>query len=93
MKIQMQDLKIKLENHAQFKKARDAFIKLGYYWGGCGIEPYTAPYLYSHSDGHMLADYFDADGDELSNPNSAIRYFKNSKHKEITLDELLGFLK
>jgi len=83
-----QNLKIKLKNHAEFLKAQDAFIKLGYCWGGNGSEPCTAPYLYSDSDGHILADFFDVEGADLSSPNSAFGYFANHKNREVSLDEL-----
>jgi hypothetical protein len=79
-------LKIKLGNHAQFLEACDAFMKLGYHWDS--NVPCTAPYLYSYSDGRILADFFDVEGADLSSPNSADGYFNAHEHKEITLDEL-----
>lgn len=81
-------LKIKLENHAQFLEAWDAFIKLGYHWDANCPKPKTAPYLYLHSDGRMLVDYFDVEGSDLSSTNSALGYFNAHDHKEITLSEL-----
>lgn len=86
-------LKIKLESHAQFEKAWDALIKLGYHWGGSHTPPCTAPYLYTYSDGRILADFFDVEGADLSSPNSAAGYFAQSEHEEITFDELLGSAK
>lgn len=83
-----QNLKIKLQNHAQFKKAWDAFIKLGYHWGG-DLVPCTAPYLYSYSDGRILADFFDVEGADLTSPNSAFGYFTRNQSTEVTLDELI----
>lgn len=85
-----QDLKIKLNNNAEFRKAWDAFMKLGY---SSELEPYTAPYLYSYSDGRILADFFDVEGADLTSINSASGHFDASEHKEITLDELLSLVK
>lgn len=82
-----EDLKIKLQNHAQFLEAQDAFMKLGYHWGG-GVVPCTAPYLYTSKDGSIRADYFDVEGADLSSPNSAFGYFTNSEKQEVTLDQL-----
>ena len=86
-------LKIKLANHSQFQKAWDAFIKLGYHYGGSHTPPCTAPYLYSYSDGRILADFFDVEGADLSSPNSAAGYFAQNEHEEITLDTLLDLAK
>lgn len=82
----LKDLKIKLSNHAQFLEACDAFMKLGYQWGS--RVPHTAPYLYSHSDGRILADFFDVEGADLSSPNTAFSYFTNHKNQAVTLEEL-----
>ncbi|MCG2572254.1 hypothetical protein LVY74_01615 [Acinetobacter sp. ME22] len=82
----LKDLKIKLGNHAQFLEACDAFMKLGYQWGS--NVPCTAPYLYSHSDGRIFADFFDAEGADLSSPNTAFSYFTNHKNQAVTLEEL-----
>ena len=87
-----QNLKIKLESYSQFNQAWDALIKLGYHCGS-SLVPHKAPYLYSHVDGRILADFFDVQGADLSSPNSAAGYFKNCEHKEITLDELLDLAK
>lgn len=84
----MQNFKIKLASHSQFKKAWDAFNKLGYHCGG-DLVPHTAPYLYTYTDGRILPDFFDVEDADLSRPNSAFGYFTASKHKEITLDELI----
>lgn len=84
---ELKDFKIKLENHAHFKKVANAFLALGYYWGGSAI-PHTAPYLYAHADGRMFVDYFDVDGADLSSPESALGYFTNHKSPETTLAEL-----
>lgn len=81
----LEDLKIKLQNYAQFLEAWDAFLKLGYH---PTIVPCTAPYLYTHKDGSIRPDFFDVEGADLSSPNSALWYFDASEHKEITLDEL-----
>lgn len=86
--VEKNDLKIKLESHSEFKKAWNAFIGLGYHFGG-QVAPYTAPYLYSYSDGSILADYFDSEDADLSSPYSAFGHFTNHKNKEITLDELI----
>lgn len=82
-----QNLKIKLGSHAEFQKAWDALVKLGYHWGG-SLVPCTAPYLYSYSDGRILADFFDVEGADLSSPNSAEGYFNASEHQKVTLVEL-----
>ncbi len=87
--IEMKDLKIKLKSHNEFKQASDAFIELGYFWGGCTV-PHTAPYLFTYSDGRILADYFDVEDADLSSPNSAFGHFTNHRNTEITLDELLN---
>lgn len=88
-----QALKIKLANHSEFQKAWDGLIKLGYYYGGNHTPPPTAPYLYTYSDGRILADYFDVEGADLSSSNSAAGYFAESEHEEITLDALIGLVK
>lgn len=85
-----QNLKIQLHSDAQFQQARDAFIELGYHWGGNGTVPHTAPYLYSYSDGSILADYFDVEGADLSSPKSAFGYFTAHDHQEISLDALIA---
>lgn len=88
-----QALKIKLANHSQFLQAWDALIKLGYQYGGSHTPPHTAPYLYSYSDGRILADFFDVEGADLSSPNSAAGSFAESEHEEIALDALLSLAK
>lgn len=88
-----QALKIKLANHSQFLQAWDALIKLGYQYGGSHTPPHTAPYLYSYSDGRILADFFDVEGADLSSPDSAAGHFAAHEHKEITLDALLSLAK
>lgn len=85
--VEKNNLKIKLESHAEFKKAWKVFIDLGYHFGG-QLAPRTAPYLYSYSDGRILADYFDVEGADLSSPNSAFGYFTASEHMQVTLPEL-----
>lgn len=85
-----QALKIKLANHSEFQQAWDALIRLGYQWGGNCTKPCTAPYLYSYSDGRILADFFDVEGADLSSPNSAFGSFNASEHNEITLEELIN---
>ena len=87
--IEMKNLKIKLKSHDEFKRASDAFIELGYYWGGSAV-PHTAPYLYTYEDGQILADYFDSEDADLTSPYSAFGHFTNHQNTEITLDELLS---
>lgn len=87
-----QNLKIKLKSHAQFQKAWDALIKLGYHCGS-QLVPHTAPYLYAYLDGRILADFFDVEGADLSSTGSALGYFTASEHQEITLDELIEMSK
>ena len=87
--VEKNDLKIKLESHSKFKKAWNAFIGLGYHWGGNCTEPCTAPYLYTYEDGRILADYFDVEGADLLSPNSALGYFNAHENKEVKLDELI----
>lgn len=82
------DLKIKLNNHAEFKKVWAALIELGYHNGCHQITPHTAPYLYTYKDGRILPDWFDVEGADLSSPNSAFGYFTASEHTEVTLDDL-----
>ena len=84
----MMALKIKLNSHAQFLLAWSYFYQLGYHWLGNCPKPRTAPYLYTHEDGRILADYFDVEDADLSSPNSANGYFNGHKNHEITLDEL-----
>lgn len=88
-----QALKIKLANHSQFQQAWDAFMKLGYHYGGSHEPPCTAPYLYAYSDGRILADFFDVEGADLTSTSSALGYFNAHEHKEITIDNLLGLTK
>lgn len=85
-----QDLKIKLENHAQFLKAWDLFLNLGY---SNDNKPETCPYLYAYKNGTLTYDFFDVEGAELSNPNTAFGYFTSHKNKEVTLDELFNIAK
>jgi len=87
MKIQNQDLRIKLSSTGEFNKALDCFIKLGY---TSNLIPRTAQFIYTYSDGRMLFDYFDVEGADLSSSKSALGYFNASENKEITLDELLA---
>lgn len=88
--VDKQDLKIKLASHSEFQKAWNAFMTLGYVCDE-DLVPYTAPYLYTHADeGRISADYFDSEGVDQSDPNSALGYFNASKHKEVTLEELLA---
>lgn len=80
-----QNLKIKLNNHVQFVKAWDSLVVLGYQYK---LKPHTCPYLYTDTNGRITYDFFDPEGTDLSNPNTALGYFKNHKNNEITLDEL-----
>lgn len=79
------NFKIQLNNHAEFLQAWELFINLGY---ASEQKPYTCPYLYAYEDGRLLFDFFDAQGADLSNPNSANMCFRNHSNTEITLDEL-----
>jgi len=79
------NFKIQLNNHAEFLEAWDLFIKLGY---ANKQKPYTCPYLYAYEDGRLLFDFFDPQGADLSNPNSANMVFRNHANTEITIEEL-----
>lgn len=88
----MKNLKIKLLNHDEFKKAWKILIKLGYHCGNYK-KPVTAPYLYTYEDGKILPDYFDVEGADLTSLGSAEGYFNNSDHEKVTLSELKNMLK
>lgn len=83
--MELINLKIKLNNHSEFIEAWDLLTKIGYINGG---KPYTCPYLYGHSNGHLGYDFFDPEDADLENPNSAKQYFINKEYEEVTLEIL-----
>lgn len=82
-----QQFKLKLANHTEFTRAWVMLKDLGYV---CHVEPYSCQYIYTHTDGTIGVDYFDIEGADLSNPNTALGYYQASLLTQITFDDLVA---